>query len=121
MPGPEALSPELARPGVGGARAARGAVLTALAAWATSFQPRWRPRWLKLPTDGDRAAAQAVAARWVGFARDGRPDVRGLQAWPADAKFKSVLLEFGDEQVVRPDFMRHRLNTFIAASNLLGP
>ena len=73
------------------------------------------------PTDGDRAAAQAVAARWVAFARDGRPDVPGLPAWPADAKFKSVLLEFGDQQVVRPDFMRHRLNTFIAAGNLLGP
>ena len=73
------------------------------------------------PTDGDRAAARAVMARWVGFARDGRPDVPGLPAWPADAKFKSVLLEFGDKQVVRPDFMRHRLNAFIAAGNLLGP
>ena len=72
------------------------------------------------PTDGDRAAAQAVAARWVSFARDGQPDVPGLPAWPADTKFKSVLLEFGDQQVVRPAFMRHRLNAFIAAGNLLG-
>ncbi len=71
------------------------------------------------PTDGDRAAEQAVAARWVGLASVGRPDVRGLPAWPADAKFKSVLLELGDKQVVRSDFMYHRLNTFIAAGNLL--
>ena len=73
------------------------------------------------PTDSDRAAARAVAARWVSFARNGRPEVPGLPDWPADAKFKSVLLEFGDKQVVRHDFMRHRLNTFIAAGNLLGP
>ena len=73
------------------------------------------------PTDADRAAAQAVAARWVGFARDGHPDVTGLPLWPADTKFKSVLLEFGDQQSARPAFMRDRLNTFIAFGNLLGP
>jgi len=73
------------------------------------------------PTDGDRTASQAVATRWVGFARHGRPDVPGAPAWPADGKFKNVLLEFGDEQVVRTEFMRHRLNSFIAAGNLLGP
>ncbi len=73
------------------------------------------------PTDDDRAAAQAVSSRWVRFARDGRPDLPGLPTWPADSKFKSVLLEFGDKQVVRSEFMRHRLNTFIAAGNLLGP
>ncbi|MEO7151441.1 MAG: carboxylesterase family protein, partial [Burkholderiaceae bacterium] len=72
------------------------------------------------PTDRDRAASQAMAARWVSFARDGRPDVAGLPAWPADAKFKNVLLEFGDRQVVRPGFMQHRLNAFIGVGNLLG-
>jgi para-nitrobenzyl esterase len=71
------------------------------------------------PTDKDRAADLAVAARWVSFARDGQPDVPGLPRWPADAKFKNVLLEFGDDQAVRPAFMRHRLNAFIAAGNLL--
>ena len=71
------------------------------------------------PTDGDRAAAQAVTARWVAFARDGKPYVPSLPAWPGDAKFKSVLLEFGDKQVVRSDFVHHRLNTFISAGNLL--
>ena len=70
-------------------------------------------------TNDDRAAARAVAARWVSFARDGRPDVPGLPAWPADAKFKSVLLEFSEKQVVRTDFIRHRPNTFIAAGNVL--
>lgn len=73
------------------------------------------------PTDGDRIAAQAMSARWVAFARNGRPDVPGLPVWPADMKFKNVLLEFGDKQVVRPAFMRHRLNAFIAAGNLLEP
>jgi para-nitrobenzyl esterase len=72
-------------------------------------------------TDGDRAAAQAMAARWVSFARNGRPDVVGLPTWPADTKRKNVLLEFGDKQVVRPAFMRLRLNAFMAAGNLLGP
>ncbi len=72
------------------------------------------------PTDGDRAAAREMAARWVSFARNGRPDLPGLPSWPADAKFDSMLLEFGDEQAVRPAFMRHRLNAFIAAGNLLG-
>ena len=61
-----------------------------------------------------------MSARWVAFARNGRPDVPGLPVWPADMKFKNVLLEFGDKQVVRPAFMRHRLNAFIAAGNLLG-
>ena len=74
-----------------------------------------------VPTDGDRAAAQAVAARWVGFARHGQPDAPGLPAWPADTRSKNVLLEFGDEQVLRTAFMRQRLNAFIAAGNLLGP
>ena len=73
------------------------------------------------PSDGDRAAARAMAARWVGFARDGKPDVAGLPVWPADTKLKNVLLDFGDMQVVRPAFMRRRLNAFIAAGNLLGP
>lgn len=73
------------------------------------------------PTDSDRVAAHATAARWISFARDGQPNVPGLPAWPADAKFKPVLLEFGDEQAVRPAFMRTRLNAFIAAGNLLGP
>lgn len=73
------------------------------------------------PTNGDRAAALAVAARWVNFARNGRPDVPGLPIWPEDTKSKNVLLEFGDKQVVRPAFMRQRLNAFIATSNLLGP
>ena len=36
MPWPKAMSPGLARLGVGGARAVRGAVLTALAAWVTA-------------------------------------------------------------------------------------
>ena len=72
-------------------------------------------------TKGDRAAAQAMAARWVAFARNGQPHVPGLPVWPADTKLKNVLLEFGDKQVVRPAFMRQRLNAFITAGNLLGP
>ena len=73
------------------------------------------------PSDSDRTAARAMAARWVGFSRDGKPDIAGLPAWPADTKLGNVLLDFGDAQVVRPDFMRRRLNAFIAAGNLLRP
>ena len=72
-------------------------------------------------TDGDRAAARAMAARWVEFARSGQPDIAGLPVWPADTKRKNVLLEFSDTQVMRPAFMRRRLDAFIAAGNLLGP
>ena len=74
-----------------------------------------------IPTDGDRAAARAMTARWVEFARSGQPNIAGLPVWPADTKRKNVLLEFGDTQVVRSAFMRRRLDTFIAAGNLLGP
>ena len=73
------------------------------------------------PTDGDRVAAQAMAARWVEFARSGQPDMAGMPIWPADTKRGNVLLEFGDTQVARPAFMRRRLDTFIAVGNLLGP
>jgi para-nitrobenzyl esterase len=71
------------------------------------------------PTDADRAAARDVAARWVSFARDGKPDVPGLPDWPTDTRAKNVLLELGDQQLVRPGFMRRRLNTFIVGGNLL--
>ena len=73
------------------------------------------------PTDGDRAAARSIAARWVSFARNGQPDVANLPAWPADTKLKNVLLDFGDQQVVRSAFMRRRLNAFITAGNLIRP
>jgi para-nitrobenzyl esterase len=73
------------------------------------------------PTNRDHVASKAVAARWVSFARSGKPEVPGLPIWPADTKLKSVLLEFGEHQVVRSAFMRQRLNTFIAAGNLLDP
>jgi para-nitrobenzyl esterase len=73
------------------------------------------------PTASDCAAAKAVEARWVAFAHDGQPAVPGLPAWPVDTKSKSVVLEFGEEQEVRPAFMRQRLDAFIAAGNLLGP
>ena len=73
------------------------------------------------PSSGEHAESQAVAARWVSFARSGKPDIPGFPIWPPDARFKSVLLEFGDQQVVRSAFMRQRLNAFIAAGNMLEP
>ena len=66
-------------------------------------------------SDHSRAAQERISVT------SSRSNIAGLPVWPADTKRKNVLLEFGDTQVVRSAFMRRRLDTFIAAGNLLGP
>jgi para-nitrobenzyl esterase len=71
-------------------------------------------------TDDDKLAGQALAERWVAFARTGKPEVVGAPAWPADTRWKPVVFEFDDEPAARPGFMRERLNAFIGALKLVG-
>jgi para-nitrobenzyl esterase len=70
-------------------------------------------------TDADRSAAGAVADRWVAFASRGIPDAQAPPSWPRDGRLVSQVLEFGDETVVRKEFMRQRLDAFIGAGNVL--
>jgi para-nitrobenzyl esterase len=45
-------------------------------------------------TAADEAAARAVHAYWVAFARSGRPDAPGLPVWPAYDNGKDQLMNF---------------------------
>jgi para-nitrobenzyl esterase len=78
-------------------------------------------------TEADRAVGRQMAARWVAFAKTGNPNVAitvaGTAAspnWPNDSRYRPVVLEFGDQQTVQPNFMNARLNRFIGALNLIG-
>ena len=71
-------------------------------------------------TDVDRAASRRVGDYWFGFARNGEPASTNDIAWPRDGRERAQTMEFGDESVVRTDFMKPRLNAFIGALNVLG-
>jgi para-nitrobenzyl esterase len=66
-------------------------------------RPGWTPR--------DQAVADAIAARWVAFAKAGTPDADGQPAWPRVRPDDDVLLEFGiaGQRVVR-DFRKQQLD-----------
>ncbi len=74
-------------------------------------------------TDADREVGRQMAARWVAFAKVGNPNVAvtgATPSWPTDSRYRPVVLEFGDQQTVQPNFMNARLNRFIGALNLIG-
>ncbi len=71
-------------------------------------------------TAQDRAAVQRVSQRWFDFAASGTPVPRAAEAWPRDSQREARLLEFGETDAVRADFMKRRLNTFIGVLNLAG-
>lgn len=58
-----------------------------------------------------------VGDRWARFARTGQPD--GTVPWPADNRFRGVVLDIGGADQARSGFMAVRLNAFIGALNLL--
>jgi para-nitrobenzyl esterase len=62
-------------------------------------------------TAADEAAARAMHAYWVAFARTGKPEAPGLPAWPAyDAK-QDVIMNFtADGPVAQPDTWKERLD-----------
>jgi hypothetical protein len=45
---------------------------------------------------------------------------RDADAWPRDGRREARVLEFGETDAVRADFMTRRLNAFIGVLNLAG-
>ena len=71
-------------------------------------------------TAQDIAAAARATERWFDFARSGTPVPRDADLWPRDDPRDAKLLEFGETDAVRADFMKRRLNAFIGTLNLVG-
>lgn len=66
-------------------------------------------------TAADRALARTVGDYWHAFARSGAPAAPGAPAWPKDSVRRAQVLEFGENPVVRSNFMRARLDVLISA------
>ncbi len=71
------------------------------------------PSCKKTFTDTDRAMLQRVNTYWFEFLRTGKPQANGNPMWQNHDKANDETMEFGETIVMRPDFMRHRLNEFI--------
>lgn len=68
-------------------------------------------RYGKELTPRDAAAASAMHARWVAFAKTGRPEVDGQQPWPAYEEKNGALMDFTNRgPVVGPDPWKARLD-----------
>ena len=65
-------------------------------------------------TAADSAYARQVGDYWFAFARAGVPVVPDAPAWPQDRARDARVLEFGDGIVARKDFMKKRLDAFLA-------
>ncbi len=74
-----------------------------------------------LITPSERAEASLAHSCWVGFARAGRPDCAGGQAWPAYKPTTDQLLEFGDPAGIRTHFRKAQLDTLEAAAIVAKP
>jgi para-nitrobenzyl esterase len=62
-------------------------------------------------TPADEAAAQAMHAYWVGFARTGVPQASGYPTWPAYTPESDQLLEFTDNgPLAGPDRWKDRMD-----------
>lgn len=71
-------------------------------------------------SEQDREAARRVVTHWFDFAATGTPVPRDAAAWPRDGQRDSTLLEFGETDAVRADFMKARVNAFIGTLKVLG-
>jgi para-nitrobenzyl esterase len=71
-------------------------------------------------SDQDRDASRRALTHWFDFAANGTPVPRSAEAWPRESQRESKLLEFGESDVVRADFMKTRVNTFIGTLKVLG-
>lgn len=71
-------------------------------------------------TAADRKFSRQVGDYWFAFARLGRPDEADAPVWSQDGVREARTLEFGDETVQRKDFMKARLNAFIAILKTTG-
>jgi para-nitrobenzyl esterase len=71
-------------------------------------------------TAADRRFSRQVGDYWFAFARSGRPDAPNAPVWTQDSVREARTLEFGEETVLRKDFMKARLNAFIAILKTIG-
>jgi para-nitrobenzyl esterase len=71
-------------------------------------------------SEQDREASRRAVTHWFDFAATGTPVPRNADAWPRDGQRDSMLLEFGETDAVRADFMKSRVNTFIGTLKVLG-
>ena len=70
-------------------------------------------------SEEDRAMAALMNGCWATFAKTGRPDCPGGQAWPAYSKAQDTLLEFGRDTGLKTGFQSGRLD-FQEARTLPG-
>ncbi len=71
-------------------------------------------------TAGDLAAAQRASLHWFDFARSGTPVPGDADRWPRDGRNAARVLELGETDAVRADFMKNRLNVFIGTLKFAG-
>ena len=75
---------------------------------------------LEVPfTEADRSYARQVGDYWYAFARSGRPRVVNAPVWMQDGPREARVLEFGERIVPRKDFMKARLDAFLATLKLV--
>jgi para-nitrobenzyl esterase len=71
-------------------------------------------------SDDDRAYSKRIGDLWTAFARGAIAESANAPPWPRDGRNAARTMEFGDELLVRDDFMKRRLNALIGALNLVG-
>lgn len=71
-------------------------------------------------SDADRAVSRQLGERWFEFARMDQPARRGGPLWPKDSQRASSVMLFSDTAEAQANFMKTRLNTYIAALNVAG-
>ena len=64
-------------------------------------------------TDADRVMSQRVNNYWYEFASTGKPNSNGNPVWRSHDQENDRTMEFGETIVLKPDFMRHRLDEFV--------
>jgi para-nitrobenzyl esterase len=71
-------------------------------------------------TDQDREFARRVSDYWFQFARTGKPAAKGSPEWPSDSRGRDRTMQFRQPIAVQANFMKARLNVFIASMKILG-
>jgi para-nitrobenzyl esterase len=70
-------------------------------------------------TSADRDYARRVSEFWFQFANVGKPISEGSPSWPSHSAARDRTMLFGESMHVKADFMRARLNVFVAAGKIL--
>jgi len=65
-------------------------------------------------TDDDRAMSNRIGDYWITFARSGQPAPAGQAPWPRDGIDNAQTMIFGETIGAQKDFMKARLEAFIA-------